>query len=76
MPGEHMGVQSARGMQGNARRTYRMVCKVPGECKGMPGEHMEVGAKCQGNVVQFRGMPVNLCEWVQSARGMQGNVWE
>ena len=28
-------VQSARGMQGNG-----------GECRGMPGERMGVGAKC------------------------------
>ena len=55
-------------MQGNARGTYGCGCKVPGErrrmqgnsgeYKGMPGERMEVGAKCQGNA----------WEWVFSAR--------
>ena len=30
---------------------------------------MVVGAKCQGNTGESQG---NLCEWVQSARGMQG----
>ena len=37
---------------------------------------MVVGSKCQGNTGESQG---NLCEWVQSARGMegmQGNVWE
>ena len=62
--------------QGNARGMYRRVYKVPGECRGIPGECMGVGAKCQGNVGQFRGMPGNLWEWVQSAKGMQVNVRE
>ena len=36
-------VQSDRGM-------HRNVCQGnPGECCAMPGEHMGVGAKCQGN---------------------------
>ena len=26
-------VQSARGMQGNAKETYGSECKVPGECR-------------------------------------------
>ena len=30
---------------------------------------MVVGAKYQGNIAESQG---NLCEWVQSARGMQG----
>ena len=38
--------QSARGMQVNA-----------GEYRGMPGERIEVGAKCQGNAGECRGMP-------------------
>ena len=61
-------------MQGNARGTYECGCKVPGECRGMqgnsgeyrgmPGERMEVGAKCQ----------TKAWEWVYSARGMQGTT--
>ena len=38
-------VQIARGMQGNARGTYRSGCKVTGECRGM-----------QGNAGEWRGM--------------------
>ena len=48
-------MQSARGMQGNS-----------GEYRGMPGERIEVGAKCQRNAL----------EWVYSARGMQGTTRE
>ena len=61
-------------MQGDARGTYECGCKVPGErrgmqgnsgeYRGMPGERMEVGAKCQGNA----------WEWVYSPRGMQGTT--
>ena len=39
-------VQSARGMQGNARGTYGSGFKLPGECRecrGMPGVRMGVG---------------------------------
>ena len=35
-------------MQGNARGTYGSGCKMPGEYRGIPGELMGVGAKCQG----------------------------
>ena len=35
---------------------------------------MGVGAKCQGNVGECKGMPGNIWEWVQSARGMQVNA--
>ena len=69
-------VQSARGMQVNATATYGSGA-VPGECRkcwGMPGERMGVGAKCQGNVGECKGMPGNIWEWVQSARGMQVNA--
>ena len=69
-------VQSAREMLGNATATYGSGA-VPGECRkcwGMPGERMGVGAKCQGNVVECKGMPGNIWEWVQSARGMQVNA--
>ena len=37
-------------MQRNARGTYERDCKLPGECRAMPGERTVVGAKCQGNV--------------------------
>ena len=63
-------MQSARGMQGNARGTYGSGCKVPGECSGMQGnarEHMGVGAKCQGNAGECQE---NACDCVQSAKGM------
>ena len=36
---------------------YGSGCKVPGEYRGMPGELMAVGAKCQGNAGEYRGMP-------------------
>ena len=44
-------------MQGNARGTYGSGCKVPGDYRGMPGELMGVGAKCQGNAGEYKGMP-------------------
>ena len=69
-------VQSARRMLGNATATYGSGA-VPGECRkcwGMPGERMGVGAKCQGNVGECKGMPGNIWELVQSARGMQVNA--
>ena len=55
MPGK------CRGIQGNAKGTYGSECKVQGnavECRGIPGEHMEVGANCQRNAGICRGMPV------------------
>ena len=56
--GEHMGVHAK--CQGNA-----------GESRRVPGEHMGVCAKCQENAGECQG---NVWEWVQSARGMQGNA--
>ena len=44
-------------MQGNARGTYGSGCKVPGDYRGMPGELMGVGAKCEWNAGECRGMP-------------------
>ena len=44
-------------MHENARGTYGSGCKVPGEYRGMPGEHMGMGAKCQGDAGECRGMP-------------------
>ena len=45
IPGEHMGVgemsRECRRMTG----TYGSACKVPAECRGMPGECMGVSAK-------------------------------
>ena len=40
----------------------------------MPGEHKAVGSKCQGNAGEFRRMPGEVTEWVQSARGLQVNT--
>ena len=37
----------------------------------MPGECMGVCAKCNGNVGECQG---NVWEWVQNARGKQGNA--
>ena len=34
------GVQSAWGMQGNAREMYGSGSKEPGECRTIVGEHM------------------------------------
>ena len=54
-------------MQGNAEK-YRE----------MPGERIEVGAMCQGNAGDCRGMPGEVWEWVQTdgnaeeCRGMPG----
>ena len=82
-------------MQGNPRGTYGSGCKVPRDYRGMPGELMGVGAKCQGNAREYKGMPGermgvgvnyqgnggnagecqgNACEWVYSAREMQGTT--
>ena len=58
-----------------------------GECRGMPGERMGVGAKSQGNAGKCMGVGANyqwnaeecqgnVREWVQSARGIQGNAGE
>ena len=68
------------------------VCKVQWKCEGMPVECMGVDTKRQGNAGEClgnvregvqgecRGMQGNamgkICEWVKSARGIQGNVWE
>ena len=41
-----------------------------GECTGIPGKRKWVGAMCKGNLGECQG---NVWEWVQSARGMEGN---
>ena len=53
-------------MQENARGTYQSGGKVPGESRGMqgntgeyrgmPAEHMGVGAKCQGYAGNYQGI--------------------
>ena len=53
--------------QGNAGERRAMI----GECREMPGKYMEVCAMCQGNSEECLGI---LREWVQCARGMQGNA--
>ena len=70
-------------MQGNARGTYGSVCKVPGEYRGIPGELMGVGAKCQGNAGVYRGIPgermgvgVKCQGNAGNAEECQGNVWK
>ena len=57
--------QSARGTQGNVE-----------EYRGMPGERMGVGAKCQGNAGNAGECQGNVWEWVYSTRGMQGTTRE
>ena len=49
-------------MQRNARGTYERGCKLPGECRGMPGERTVVGAKCQRNSGECTGMQGNARE--------------
>ena len=70
-------------MQGKARGTYGSECKVPGDYRGMPGEIMGVGAKCQGNAEEYKGMPwerpgvgVNYQGNGGNAGERQGNAWE
>ena len=61
-------------MQGNARVTYGSGCKLPGECRGLPGERMVVGAKCQGNAGNAGECQGNVWEWVYNASGRQGTT--
>ena len=80
-------------MQGNARGTYDSGGKVPGlhrgmqgntgEYRGMPREHMGVGAKCQGKVGECSGrlgermgVGVNFQVNAGIAGEFQGNVLE
>ena len=67
-------VQRARGMLGNARGTYRYVCKVQGECIQMyvtgckvPEEYM--GMKGNTRVTYGSGYKVP-----GECRGMEGNA--
>ena len=73
-------VQSAMGMWGNARGCMAVGAKRQsnrGECREMPRERMEVGAKCQGNAEECQGN-VWECkvtwEW-REMQGNNGNVW-
>ena len=82
MPGERMRVEAkclgnaweCRGIQGNSRGTYGSGCKVPGECRGMPGERMAVGANSQGNARErkknARGTYGSECKVPGECRGM------
>ena len=45
-----------------------------GECREMPGERMGVGVNCQGKEGNAGECQGNVCEWVFSARGMQGTT--
>ena len=72
------------GMQGNPREYREMPGErmgvgakchgIAGECRGMPGECMGVDVNCQGNVGIARECQGNICEWVYSAKGMQGTT--
>ena len=42
-------------MHRNARGTYKRGSKLPAECRGMAGERMVVGAKCQENAGECQG---------------------
>ena len=61
VPGESQRVQSVGwipsvwGCKGNARGVYGGGCLLFGDAREMPGEHMGVGAKCQGNVGECQG---------------------
>ena len=57
-------VESARGMEGNPIRVYGSGYIVPGDCSGMPREHMGEGAMCQGNAGECREYQRNIWEWV------------
>ena len=73
-------------MQGNARGTYESGGKVPEECRemqgntgdyrGMPGERMGVGAKCQGNAGECRVMQAMSRESMGVGAKCQGNTGE
>ena len=60
-------------MQGNAKRTYQIGCKEPGEYREMPGERKGVGAKYQGNAGECRRM---AGEHMGVDAKCQGNVRE
>ena len=67
--------------QGNATGMYGCWSMVqgesrgmPGECRAMPEEHIGLCAKCQGNTWDWEQW--NVWEWVQGARGEQGNAGE
>ena len=50
-----------------------------GEYRGMTGERMGVGAKCQGNAGEYRGMPeesMGVGVNCQGNAGMQENAGE
>ena len=57
-------------MQGNARGTYRYVCKVSRECMEMYGTGCKVPEECRGMKGNARGTYGSG----HSARGMQGNA--
>ena len=61
-------------MQRNARGTYERDCKLPGECREMPGERTVVGTKCQGNVGNAGECQGNVseCKVPGECRGMTG----
>ena len=63
-------------MQGNARGTYGSGCKVPGDYRGMPGELMGVGAKCQLNAGEYKGMPRERMGVGVNCLGNGGNAVE
>ena len=64
------------GMQGNARGTYGSGCKVPGDYRGMKGELMAVGAKCQWNAGEYKGMPGERMGVGVNCLGNGGNAGE
>ena len=77
VPGECRGMPGKRTVVGakcqrNAEECM-CGCKVStnaGECTGIPGKRKWVGAMCKRNLGECQG---NVWEWVQSARGMEGN---
>ena len=47
-----------------------------GECRGMPGELMGVGAKCHRNAGEYRGMPGERMRVGVNCQGNAGKAGE
>ena len=67
-----MNAWECRGMTG----MYGSGCKVPGDYRGMTGELMGVGAKCQWNAGEYKGMPGERMGVGVNCLGNGGNAGE
>ena len=61
-------------MQGNPRGMYGSGYKVPGECRGIPGEVWKWVQSAKGMKGNVRGMKGSGCKVPGESRGMQGNA--